>query len=188
MKVHFMGICGCGASSAAIIAKKTGYDVTGCDIVNSGSFYETLIANGIDVYHGHEKEHIEGVDILAVTEPILKRKHKYDEILEAEINNIDIMTWQEFMGKYLQKDKKIVAISGTHGKTTTSILTGILLSAGNKKIIVEAGTIYKKWGCGCFVDDNAQDFICEADEYNRNFLNYFPNIVVINNIEMEHPE
>lgn len=188
MKVHFMGICGCGASAVAIIAKKMGYDVTGCDVKRDGMFYEALIKNNIKVYDKHEKEHIYGKDILAVTAPLLNKKEKYEEILEAEKRKIPVMTWQNFMGKYLQKGKRVVAISGTHGKTTTSVLAGVVLKAGDLQIIVEAGTVYKKWEGGCYVDKEAANFICEADEYNENFLHYNPDILVINNIEMEHHE
>ena len=108
------------------------------------------------------------------------------ELGEAERRGI-LMTWQEFMGRFLQDGKRVIAISGTHGKTTTTFLTGELLIDAGLDPIVEGGSVYKKWGNGGrFGHSNL--FVCEADEFNRNFHHYHPEIAVMNNVEMDHPE
>lgn len=186
LHVHFMGIGGSGMSSIAVIAKKSGFKVTGCDC-NEASYYSDILhESGIYIKIGHSCDHLEGVDILAVTPAVFDINPNHPEIIEARKMNI-LMTWQEFMGKYLQKDKFVVAVSGTHGKSTTTVLMGLALEAGGLDPIVEAGTIYKPWGSGFRISDSKY-FVCEADEFNCNFLNYSPSLIIINNIEMDHPE
>jgi UDP-N-acetylmuramate--alanine ligase len=186
LHVHFMGIGGSGMAPIAVIAKKTGFEVSGCDCNEASYYSEALRESGIDIKLGHSAEHLEGVDILAVTPAVFDINPNHPEIVEGRRRNI-LMTWQEFMGKYLQNDKFLVAIAGTHGKSTTTILTGLALEAGGLDPIVEAGTVYKPWGGGFRISESDY-FVCEADEFNCNFLNYSPSLIIINNIEMDHPE
>jgi UDP-N-acetylmuramate--alanine ligase len=181
-----MGIGGSGMAPIAVIAKKSGFNVSGCDCNETGYYSEALHDSGIDIKIGHSFEHLEGVDILAVTPAVFDINPNHPEIVEGRKRNI-LMTWQEFMGKYLQKDKFLVAVAGTHGKSTTTVLTGLALEAGGLDPIVEAGTIYRPWGGGFRISESKY-FVCEADEFNCNFLNYSPSLIIINNIEMDHPE
>ncbi|MBL4938490.1 UDP-N-acetylmuramate--L-alanine ligase [Clostridium sp. YIM B02515] len=186
LHVHFMGIRGSGMAPIAVIAQKSGFEVSGCDCNETSYYSDALLDSGIDIKLGHSSEHLKGVDILAVTPAVFDINPNHPEIVEARKRNI-LMTWQEFMGKYLQKDKFLVAIAGTHGKSTTTVLTGLVLEAGELDPIVEAGTIYKPWGGGFRISESKY-FVCEADEFNCNFLNYSPSLIIINNIEMDHPE
>jgi UDP-N-acetylmuramate--alanine ligase len=186
LHVYFMGIGGSGMTPIAVIAKKSGFDVSGCDYNETSYYSSALRDSGIDVKIGHSSEHLEGVDILAVTPAVFDINPNHPEIVEGRKRNI-LITCQEFMGKYLQKDKFLVAVSGTHGKSTTTVLAGLALEAGGLDPIVEAGTIYRPWGGGFRISDSKY-FVCEADEFNCNFLNYSPSLIIINNIEMDHPE
>lgn len=186
LHVHFMGIGGSGMAPIAVIAKKSGFEVTGCDCSASSYYSEALRDSGIDITIGHSCEHLNGVDILAVTPAVFDINPDHPEIIEGRKRNI-LMTWQEFMGKFLQQDKFVVAVAGTHGKSTTTVLMGLALEAGGLDPIVEAGTIYRPWGGGFRLADSKY-FVCEADEFNCNFLNYAPSFLAINNIEMDHPE
>jgi UDP-N-acetylmuramate--alanine ligase len=186
LHVHFMGIGGSGMAPIAVIAKKSGFDVSGCDYNETSYYSNELRDSGIDIKIGHSCEHLQGVDILAVTPAVFDINPNHPEIALARKRKI-LMTWQEFMGKYLQKDKFVVAVAGTHGKSTTTVLTGLALEAGGLDPIVEAGTIYKPWGGGFRISESKY-FVCEADEFNCNFLNYSPSLIIINNIEMDHPE
>ncbi|WP_163192938.1 UDP-N-acetylmuramate--L-alanine ligase [Clostridium thermarum] len=186
LHVHFMGIGGSGMAPIAVIAKKSGFQVSGCDYCESSYYSDALNESGIDIKIGHSSDHLEGVDILAVTPAVFDINPNHPEIIEGRNKNI-LMTWQEFMGKYLQKDKFVVAVAGTHGKSTTTVLTGLALEAGGLDPIVEAGTIYRPWGGGFRISESKY-FVCEADEFNCNFLNYSPSLIIINNIEMDHPE
>ncbi|GKU27466.1 UDP-N-acetylmuramate--L-alanine ligase [Clostridium folliculivorans] len=186
IKVHFMGICGSGAAPIAIIAKNNGFDVSGCDLNVSGYYKDALLENNIEILKGHALSHIENIDILAISPAILDISPNNPEILEAEKRGI-LMTWQEFSAKYIQKEKFVISIAGTHGKSTTTVLMGLVLENGGLDPIVEAGTTFKRWGGGYRLG-KSKYFVCEADEFNNNFLNYSPSIAVINNIEMDHPE
>ena len=186
LHVHFMGIGGSGMAPIAVIAKKSGFEVTGCDCNDKSYYSDALKSSGIEIMRGHNCEHLEGVDILAVTPAVFDINPDHPEIIEGRKRNI-LMTWQEFMGKYLQKDKYLIAVAGTHGKSTTTVLAGLALEAGGLDPIVEAGTIYRPWGGGFRISESKY-FVCEADEFNCNFLNYSPSLIIINNIEMDHPE
>lgn len=186
LHVHFMGIGGSGTAPVAIIAKKLGFEVSGCDMEKSSYYGDELRKNSIEIKIGHNIEHLEGVDVVAVSPAIFDINPDHPELVEARRRNI-LMTWQEFMGKYLHDKKELICIAGTHGKSTTTILAGLTFEAGGLDPIVEAGTIYKPWGSG-FRFGNSKYFVCEADEFNCNFLNYSPSVAIINNIEMDHPE
>ncbi|MBI9014685.1 MAG: UDP-N-acetylmuramate--L-alanine ligase [Clostridiales bacterium] len=185
LHVHFMGIGGSGIASIAVISKKYGFIVTGCDY-NDTSYCDILRNNEIDIELGHDVSHLEDVDILAVSPAVFDINPNHPEVIEGRKRGI-LMTWQSFMGKYLQNDKFVIAVAGTHGKSTTTVLTGLTLEAGGLDPMVEAGTIYRPWGGGFRLSDSKY-FVCEADEFNCNFLNYTPSLIIINNIEMDHPE
>lgn len=181
MKVHFIGICGSGTSAAACLAKKMGYEVTGCDLQSMGYYSKVLKRNNISIYEGHSISHLDDVDIVVVSDVV---KENEPEIIEAKKRNI-LITWQQFMGLYLQYNKKVICISGTHGKTTTTLLVGVVLTEGMINPIVESGGIYLGWQESCRASESDY-FVCEADEYRRHFLNYSPFVLIVNNIEMEH--
>lgn len=167
VKVHFMGICGSGAAPIAVIAKNMGFDVSGCDLSMTGYYKDTLIESNIKIFEGHDLSHIDNVDILAISPAILDISPNHPEIVEAKKRGI-LMTWQEFSAKYVQKEKFLVSIAGTHGKSTTTILMGLVLENGGLDPIVEAGTTFKKWGGGYRLG-RSNYFVCEADEFNNNF-------------------
>ena len=186
IKVHFMGICGSGAAPIAIIAKNMGFEVSGCDLNVAGYYSDVLIENNIEVRKGHDLNHIENIDILAISPAILDISPNHPEIIEARKRGM-LMTWQEFSARYIQNEKFVISIAGTHGKSTTTILMGLVLENAGLDPIVEAGTTFKKWGGGYRIGESKY-FICEADEFNNNFLNYNSSIAIINNVEMDHPE
>lgn len=171
MKVHFLGIGGSGASGAAAIAKAQGFVVSGCD----------------KEQNGHSPKHLKNIDLLAVTPAVYSLDPQNPELLEAKQKNIPIMTWQKFLGKYLAKDKFVIAVAGTHGKTTTTAMIGKILEDARLDPTVELGAIVPWWKANYRVG-KGKYFIVEADEYNDNFLNFKPDIAVVTNIEMDHPE
>lgn len=170
LKVHFMGIGGSGMSAAAKIARAYGYEVSGCDLKTGG----------------HDAKHLDGVDILAVTPAVFFQSSQHSELKTAQRRGI-VMTWQEFMGKYLHKDKQVICVAGAHGKSTTTALTGLLLEAAGLDPTVELGATVPAWNAN-FRIGRGKYFVSEADEYYHNFLNYHPQIIILTMIEMDHPE
>ncbi len=184
--VHFMGIGGSGIGGVAILAKKYGFLVSGCDLEKQTSYSSVLEKFKIKYFVGHNVAHLKNVDILAVSPAVLISQSNHPEILEAKKQKI-LMTWQEFQGKYLQKGKMVIAVAGTHGKSTVTAMLGLLLESVGLDPTVEVGAIVPKWGTS-FRFGRSKYFICEADEFNNNFLNYSPGIIILNNLEMDHPE
>lgn len=184
--VHFMGIAGSGMAAAALIAQAQGYRVSGCDLEPKSYYSKQLIEKKIKIASGHSPRHLRGVDFLVVTPAILKVDSHHPEILAAK-EKMPMMTWQEFMGKYLQKGKYVIAVAGTHGKGTTTAMVGLVLEKAGLEPTVEVGGLVHEWQSNARVG-KSRYFVCEADEFNHNFLHYSPSIVIINNIEMDHPE
>ncbi len=184
-KVHFLGIGGSGASAAAAIAQSLGFEVTGCDKIPHNEFTTNFLSD--QLLEGHNPSHLNGVDILAITPAITSLDADNPELVAAKEKSIEVLTWQEFTGKYLMKDKFVIAVCGTHGKTTTTAMIAKILEDLGEEPTVIIGAIVPSWGTN-FRVGKGQYFVIEADEYNDNFLNYKPDIAVVTNIEMDHPE
>jgi UDP-N-acetylmuramate--alanine ligase len=178
-KLHFVGIGGSGMSGVASLATSFGYEVTGCDL-------EASTAYGKNIFQGHDKSHIRNADLVVVSPAVLYQNSENPEILEAKKQN-KLMTWQEFLGKVLLKDKKVICIAGTHGKSTTTAMAGKLLIDNGFDPIVVVGANVPEWG-GNSRFGKGDYAVVEADEFNNNFLNYSPEVAVINNIEFDHPD
>ncbi|MBI2337893.1 hypothetical protein HYU95_01805 [Candidatus Daviesbacteria bacterium] len=164
MKVHFLGTGGSGISGAAAIAEAQGFEVTGCDLEPNNEF--TSVFRKDQLFTGHNPKHLychpersEGslalasrskndnlVDILAVTPAIFSLDPDNTELLEAKKRGIPVMTWQQFLGEYLTKDKFVIAVCGTHGKTTTTAMIAKLLEDAGLDPTVELGAIVPWWG------------------------------------------
>lgn len=185
LKVHFLGIAGSGQSAIAQIAAAEGFEISGCDSVVDNEFTKNFDKKIL--HRGHSADHLKDVDILSVTPAIFSADPKNPEVQFAREKNIPILTWQEFMGRYLQKDKFVIAVCGTHGKSTTTAMIGRLLEDAGLDPTVELGALVQRWEAN-FRIGKSKYFICEADEFNENYLQYHPNITVVTNIEMDHPE
>lgn len=183
--VHFLGIAGSGTSACAKIAQSEGFKVTGCDKSLTGEFFEAM--QGIEIIEGHHPDHLNKVDILAVSPAVLSLDPDNPELSEAVKRGIKILTWQEFLGKYLTAGKFVIAVSGTHGKSTTTAMVGKILEDANLDPTVLLGATTSFWGSN-FRIGRGKYFVIEADEFNDNFLNLNPAISVVTNIEFDHPE
>lgn len=183
--VHFLGIGGSGASAAAAIAKSQGFRISGCDQDSQSEF--SRFFNPQEIFLGHSPKHLEGIDILATTPAVFSLDPHNPELKEAQKRGILVITWQEFLGKYLAKDKGVVAISGTHGKSTTTAMVGCLLEDAGLDPTVELGAVVPRWRANYRVG-KGKYFVVEADEFNDNFLSVNPQISVVTTIEMDHPE
>lgn len=165
-----MGIGGSGAKGVAQLAKDLGYGVSGCDL-------------NLD---GHSEKHLENIDLLVVSPAVLYQNKKHAELLQGLKRNI-VITWEEFLGKELLKNKKLICVAGTHGKsTTTAMAAQLLINAGFDPTVV-IGAYVPEWKGNSRVG-KSEWAIVEADEFNDNFLNYSPDIILLNNIEFDHPD
>ncbi len=183
--IHFLGIAGSGASAAAAIAQAQGFEVSGCDNFVKNEF--TQVFTDDQLLTGHSPEHLKGVDTLAITPAVLSLDPNNAELRQAQAKGLEVLTWQQFMGKYLEANKQVIAICGTHGKSTTTAMTAKLLEEANFDPTVELGAIVADWNANYRIG-HSEWFITEADEFNNNFLVSHPDYTIVTNIQMDHPE
>lgn len=197
--IHFMGIAGSGASACAAIAKAYGYKVSGCDISPTEEFTQGL--KDIPIQKGHDPSHLNGTDFLVITPAITSLDPDNPELIEAKNRKIKVLTWQQFLGRNLAKGKFVIAVCGTHGKSTTTAMIGTLLEDAGFDPTVILGANVSKWGANFRIGKPVLNtstslgvnfvegyFVVEADEYYDNFLSLTPDISVVTNIDFDHPE
>ena len=180
IKIHFIGIGGIGMSGIAELMHKIGYTVLGSD-KNESENIKRLKNIGISVKIGHNKKNLKDVNAVVFSSAI---KQNNPEILEAKKNNIPIVSRADMLGE-LMKNKKCIAIAGSHGKTTTTSLVGNILELGKlDPTIVNGGIINSlsknnKFGKGEWM-------VVEADESDGSFLKLPHQISIITNLDLEH--
>ncbi len=182
--IYFMGIGGISMSGLAHILIEKGFKVSGSDSKES-AMTRTLADNGVTVFYGQcaqnieNSEHIDAVVYTAAVHP------DNPEFIAVKNAGIPMMTRAELLGQIMKEYKLPVAISGTHGKTTTtSMLSKILLEAGTDPTL-SIGGVFKDIGGNIRVG-NSDFFVTEACEYTNSFLSFFPKISVISNIDADH--
>lgn len=177
--VHFVGIAGSGMRALAELLSRRGVVVTGCDS-NPGPT-EELAELGIKVVKGHSPEHVDGARELIVTSAMPK---DHPELTRARQLGVPITRRAEALGQAVAGGT-LVGIAGTHGKTTTTVMTTAALAAAGLKPTGIAGGRVAEWkGNLHYESDNL--FVVEADEYDRSFLTLSPTVAVITNIEADH--
>lgn len=181
-----MGIGGSGMSAVAQIAHHLGHTVSGCDQAASTPYLDKVKKLGLPVFTGHDPSHLKGIDILAVTPAVFYQNAHHPEFTQASQKGL-AMKWQELMGRYLHTGKFVICIAGTHGKSTTTAWAGHLLENADLDPLVEIGATDLSWHNNIHLG-NSRYFVCEADEFHDNFASYQPDIIILNNIEMDHPE
>ena len=180
IKIHFIGIGGIGMSGIAELMHKIGYTILGSDIIESENI-KRLREIGIIVKIGHHKKNIADVNAVVYSSAVNQNN---SEIKEAKKNKIPIVSRADMLGE-LMKNKKCIAIAGSHGKTTTTSLVGNILESGNlDPTIVNGGIINSisknnKFGKG-------QWMVVEADESDGSFLKLPHQISIITNLDIEH--
>ncbi len=181
-KVYFSGIGGISMSALAELLKSKGFNVCGSDVKES-KITTHLKDLGIEVFIGQKEENITSdIDLLVNTAAVKKDN---PEMITALNKNIPIMERSEFLGNVMKNYKYPLAISGTHGKTTTtSMISHILLEAEKDPTILVGGIL--DIINGNIRIANSDYFITEACEYCDSFLKFFPYIGVILNIEEDH--
>lgn len=180
-KIHFIGIGGVSMSGLAEILLERGYKVSGSDAKNSPTT-DKLKKNGAEIYIGQKAENINNVDLVIYTAAI---SDDNPELMKAKELNITLMTRAEFLGLIMKGHKYNVAISGTHGKTTTtSMISHITLKENLDPTILVGGDL--DIINGNVRTGKSEYFITEACEYKASFLEFFPYIGIILNIDADH--
>jgi UDP-N-acetylmuramate--alanine ligase len=178
--VHFIGIAGAGMSALAELFARRGVKVTGCD-TNPAAARGDLGRLGIEVMEGHSPAHIAGARAVVFTSA-MGRDHP--ELVAARDAGIPVIRRAEALGAAVSSGD-VVGIAGTHGKTTTTVMTTTALRSAGLDPTGIAGGRVAEWG-GNMSFGSDQLFVVEADEYDRSFLALDPAIAVVTNVEADH--
>jgi UDP-N-acetylmuramate: L-alanyl-gamma-D-glutamyl-meso-diaminopimelate ligase len=190
--IHILGICGTFMGGIAVLAKKAGYRVTGCDANVYPPMSTQLEAQGIELIEGYGTEQLKlGADLYVIGNVVSRGNPLMEEILNRNLTYISGPQW---LSQALLYDKWVLAVAGTHGKTTTtSMLAWILEYAGmNPGFLI--GGVPQNFGISARLTDTPF-FVIEADEYDTaffdkrsKFVHYRPRTAVLNNLEFDHAD
>ncbi len=178
--VHFMGIGGAGMAPLAQMLHLDGATVTGCDLQESRTT-RALSRLGIPCARGHDPAHLDGAAALVFTSAI---PPDHPELEAARRLGIPAMNRARALGQWVNEGR-VVAIAGTHGKTTTTAMTTAILEAGGLDPTGVVGGEVAAWG-GNLRSGDSDLFVVEADEFARSFLQLRPSVAVVTNLEADH--
>jgi UDP-N-acetylmuramate: L-alanyl-gamma-D-glutamyl-meso-diaminopimelate ligase len=191
-RIHLIGICGTAMATLAALLKSRGHDVRGSDHNVYPPMSVFLEQQGITTLQGYHAEHITSdLDLVVVGNAISRGNPELEEVLDRKIRYCSLP--EAIRDNFLWASRSIV-IAGTHGKTTTTSLTGWLMTHGGADPSVFIGGIAENFE-GSYRVGGGRDFVIEGDEYDSaffdktaKFLKYLPDIAVVNNIEFDHAD
>ena len=191
MHIHILGICGTFMGGVAVLARQAGHKVTGSDANVYPPMSTQLEAQGIELMQGYKVEHLQEQDEVVVGNVMSRGNEAIEHVLNK---NISYRSGPQWLSENVLKDKWVLAVAGTHGKTTTSsILAWILEYAGlNPGFLI--GGVPANFGISARLGDGPF-FVVEADEYDTaffdkrsKFVHYHPRTVILNNLEFDHAD
>ncbi|NTW50092.1 MAG: UDP-N-acetylmuramate--L-alanine ligase [Chlorobiales bacterium] len=179
--VHLIGIGGAGMSAIAEVLLDKGFYVSGSDLAES-DVTRRLERRGAKVFVGHNRTNIQGADVIVHSSAV--RPDKNEEVSEACAKQIPVIKRDEMVGE-LMRYKAGICVAGTHGKTTTTTMIGMMLEECGARPTVMIGGV-SDYFKGSAVVGKGDYMVIEADEYDRAFLKLTPTIAVITTLEAEH--
>ena len=179
--VHFIGVAGAGMSALALVARSRGVSVSGCDLDPTGA--ADLTALGVEVLSGHDVSHLKGARAVVVSAAVADTN---PELQYARQAGIMVVPRKRALAD-LVAPGQVIGIAGTHGKTTTTVMTCQMLTAAGLAPTGIAGGRVTQWGGNAKVGEGDL-FVVEADEFDRAFLELNPWMAVVTNVEPEHLE
>jgi UDP-N-acetylmuramate--alanine ligase len=179
-QIHFVGIGGIGMSGIAEVLLNLGYAITGSD-VSLSDITQRLTSLGAVIFSGHQASHLRDADVVVTSTAV---KDDNPEVLEAHRRNIPVIPRAEMLAELL-KMKFSVAVSGSHGKTTTTSMVSTVLAYGGLDPTMVIGGKLASIGSNAKIGDG-EIIVAEADESDGSFLKLNPCLAVITNIDREH--
>jgi UDP-N-acetylmuramate: L-alanyl-gamma-D-glutamyl-meso-diaminopimelate ligase len=190
-KIHILGICGTFMGGLALLARESGYEVTGCDENIYPPMSDQLNEQGIKINHGYAVEDLPEADVYLIGNALSRGNEAVEYLLNKRAN---ILSGPEWLYNSILRNKKVIAVSGTHGKTSTTAMIAWIFEYLGKNIgYLIAGKpnnfeVSSRLG-------TEEIFVIEADEYDTaffdkraKFIHYHPDILVLNNIEFDHAD
>src|SRR5438874_957920 len=181
--IHFVGIAGAGMSGLGLLAKAQGVAITGCDNDPTGA--ADLAAMGVEIWRGHDPGHVPGARALVVTAAV---SGDHPELTRARALGVPVVRRADALSQAVAGGT-VVAVSGTHGKTTTTVMVTEALAAAGRDPTGLVGGRVARWGGNARVGSSKGGvYVVEADEFDKAFLSLQPTVAVVNNVEADHLE
>jgi UDP-N-acetylmuramate: L-alanyl-gamma-D-glutamyl-meso-diaminopimelate ligase len=192
MHIHILGICGTFMGGIAVIAKQAGHRVTGCDANVYPPMSTQLEAQGIELVEGWNPAQIKSrPDLFVIGNVVSRGNPLVEEILDR---NLGYISGPEWLYDQVIRDKWVLAVAGTHGKTTTTSMLAWLLQEGGLNPGFLIGGVPENFGVSARLTDSSF-FVIEADEYDTaffdkrsKFVHYHPRTAILNNLEYDHAD
>jgi len=179
--LHFVGVGGIGMSGLAELLLNQGYTVSGSDMTDT-DITLNLQKMGGRIFIGHSAENIGSADVVVHSSAV---KNDNPEIVAANEKGIPVIRRAEMLAELVRLKPYAVAVAGTHGKTTTTSIAGMVMTEGGLDPTIIVGGVVRSLATNARLGDG--DYIvAEADEFDRSFLTLSPTIAIITNIEIEH--
>lgn len=192
MHIYILGICGTFMGSLAVLAREMGYQVSGCDANVYPPMSTQLQAAGITLDQGFKEEHLDcAPDLVVIGNAMSRGNPMVEYVLDR---GLPYTSGPQFLHDYVIRDKWVLAVSGTHGKTTTSSMLAFILDYAGLKPGFLIGGVVRDFPFSARIGDGIF-FVVEADEYDTaffdkrsKFLHYQPRTLVLNNLEFDHAD
>jgi UDP-N-acetylmuramate: L-alanyl-gamma-D-glutamyl-meso-diaminopimelate ligase len=195
LRIHLIGVCGTAMATLAALLKSRGHQVQGSDQQVYPPMSDFLVAEGIKAFSGYSADNVtDDIDLVVVGNAISRGNPELETVLERKRRYCSL---PEAIRDHFLWGARSVVLAGTHGKTTTTSLTGWLLTHGGLDPSILVGGIALNFGAegSSYRVGKGRDFVIEGDEYDSaffdktaKFLKYLPDIAVINNIEFDHAD
>jgi UDP-N-acetylmuramate: L-alanyl-gamma-D-glutamyl-meso-diaminopimelate ligase len=194
-RIHLIGVCGTAMATLAALLRRKGHDVRGSDQNVYPPMSDFLAGEGIRLMSGYVEDHITAdIDLVIVGNAISRGNPELETVLDRKIRYCSLP--EAIRDQFLWGARSVV-VAGTHGKTTTTSLTGWLLTHGQLDPTVLVGGIALNLGDGgsSYRLGGGRDFVIEGDEYDSaffdktaKFLKYLPDVAIVNNVEYDHAD
>jgi UDP-N-acetylmuramate: L-alanyl-gamma-D-glutamyl-meso-diaminopimelate ligase len=190
--IHILGICGTFMGGIAALAKQAGHRVTGCDANVYPPMSTQLLAQGIELIEGFGAEQLDlKPDVFVIGNVVSRGNPLMEEILDR---NLPYISGPQWLADTLLRDKWVLGVAGTHGKTTTSAMLAWILEYGGLSPSFLIGGVPQNFGISARLTESPF-FVIEADEYDTaffdkrsKFVHYHPRTAVLNNLEFDHAD
>jgi UDP-N-acetylmuramate: L-alanyl-gamma-D-glutamyl-meso-diaminopimelate ligase len=193
MHIHILGICGTFMGGIAVIAQQAGHEVTGCDSNVYPPMSSQLESQGITLIEGYNPSQIDlNPDVFVIGNSVSRGNPLMEEILNRNLRYISAPQW---LSENVLKDKWVLAVSGTHGKTTTSSMLAWILEYTGMSPGFLIGGIPENFNVSARLSSDSSFFVIEADEYDTaffdkrsKFIHLRPRTAILNNLEFDHAD
>lgn len=183
-RIHFVGIGGIGMSGIAEVLCGLGFEVSGSDIKRSKNTDRLEEMYGVKIYEGHKEENVGDAQVVVYSSAVTPDN---PEVATARQKGIPVIPRAEMLAELMVLKPYAVAVSGTHGKTSTTSMVAAILSHGGVDPTTVVGGVVESLGSNAKLGQS-EWFVTEADESDRSFLMLYPTIAVVTNIDKEHME